>query len=247
MPASIEVRAATARAGHARGGSSVDLYWLPLGAGGHSVRFNGLVYEAVAARVGGRERCDLYHSALEVRDGQERYVIEMAPVWNERASDRGVVGEGAVGSRLLGGLRAFRYEIRRWPDGRIPDAADAVDSPQRLTEDPAVARHVLELVPMVPRLVWGRDEACTGDMWNSNSITAWLLVRSGVDAQLARIPAGGRAPGWDAGVALAKRPGACDRGSPMRQPIPTSTPASEPSPLGAAGRPRRARSTAAVR
>ena len=30
--------------------SAVDLYWLPLGAGGHSVRLNGRVYEAVAAR-----------------------------------------------------------------------------------------------------------------------------------------------------------------------------------------------------
>ena len=29
---------------------TVDLYWLPLGAGGHCVRVNGLVYEAVAAR-----------------------------------------------------------------------------------------------------------------------------------------------------------------------------------------------------
>ena len=31
---------------------AVDLYWLPLGAGGHSVRLNGIVYEAVAAAVG---------------------------------------------------------------------------------------------------------------------------------------------------------------------------------------------------
>jgi hypothetical protein len=30
----------------------VDLYWLPLGAGGHSVRLNGRVFEAVAARPG---------------------------------------------------------------------------------------------------------------------------------------------------------------------------------------------------
>ena len=27
----------------------IDLYWLPLGAGGHSVRLNGRVFEAVAA------------------------------------------------------------------------------------------------------------------------------------------------------------------------------------------------------
>ena len=31
--------------------AGVDLYWLPLGAGGHSVRLNGRVYEAVAARL----------------------------------------------------------------------------------------------------------------------------------------------------------------------------------------------------
>jgi hypothetical protein len=29
--------------------SAIDLYWLPLGAGGHSVRLNGLVFEAIAA------------------------------------------------------------------------------------------------------------------------------------------------------------------------------------------------------
>jgi hypothetical protein len=32
--------------------SGVDLYWLPLGAGGNSVRLNGRVFEAVAARLG---------------------------------------------------------------------------------------------------------------------------------------------------------------------------------------------------
>src|SRR3954449_733462 len=82
-------------------GGAVDLYWLPLGAGGRSVRFNGLVFEAIAARLQRRTRSDLYHSALEVRVGSDRYVIEMAPVWNEHASDRGVVSEGAVASRQL--------------------------------------------------------------------------------------------------------------------------------------------------
>jgi hypothetical protein len=133
MAKSIEPSSSGARARRERDGSSVDLYWLALGDGGHSVRLNGLMFEAVAATVGRRARCELYHSALEVRDRHARYVIEMAPVWNEHASDRGVVGDGAVGSRLLGRLRAFRYEIRRWPDGRIPELADAVASPQRLT------------------------------------------------------------------------------------------------------------------
>ena len=35
-------------------GDAVDLYWLPLGAGGHFVRLNGRVFEAVAARLPGR-------------------------------------------------------------------------------------------------------------------------------------------------------------------------------------------------
>src|SRR3954471_312523 len=91
-------------------GAAVDLYWLPLGAGGRSVRFNGLVFEAIAARLQHRTRSDLYHSALEVRVGSDRYVIEMAPVWNDHARDRGVVSEGAVASRRLGRLRLFRYQ-----------------------------------------------------------------------------------------------------------------------------------------
>src|SRR4051794_34516415 len=95
-----------------------------------------------------------------------------------RAPATGGADREPVGDRMLGGLRAFRYEIRRWPGGRIPDVADAVDSPPRLTDDPAVARRLLQLLPKIPRLVWGRDEARTGDMWTSNSITAWLLVRS---------------------------------------------------------------------
>jgi hypothetical protein len=37
--------------------SSIDLYWLPLGAGGHSVRLNGHLYEALAARLGRRPAC----------------------------------------------------------------------------------------------------------------------------------------------------------------------------------------------
>jgi hypothetical protein len=185
---------------------SVDLYWLPLGAGGHSVRINGLVFEAVAARAGRRPRCDLYHSALQVCTRSDVCVIEMAPVWNERAADRGVVAEGAVGSRRLGGLRLFRYEVRCWHGGRIPDIAAAVDSPQRLSERPADARRVLELAPSVPRLVWGRDELRTGEMWNSNSVIAWLVAGAGIDPSLAHVPTGGRAPGWAAGLVAATRP-----------------------------------------
>ncbi len=184
---------------------SVDLYWLPLGAGGHSVRVNGRVYEAVAALVGHRRMRDLYHSALEVRVPEGCFVIEMTPVPDGAGAQRGVVAEGAVGSRRAGSLRLFRYEVRRWLGGAIPDVSEAVASPQRLSDDPELARRILELVPQVPTPVWGRDELATGEMWNSNSLIAWLIVRSGLSVDTVAPPPGGRAPGWDAGLAVARR------------------------------------------
>ncbi len=184
----------------------VDLYWLPLGAGGHSVRLNGRVFEAVAARLDRRPACDLYHSALVVRTPEGRFVIEMAPVPDGNGAERGVVAEGAVGSRWARRLRIFRYEVRRWRDGIIPDVAEAVESPRRLSTDVDLARRVLGLAPEVPTAVWGRDELGAGEMWNSNSIISWLLARSGLPAESIREPAGGRAPGWRAGLALGRRP-----------------------------------------
>jgi hypothetical protein len=183
----------------------VDLYWLPLGAGGHSVRLNGRVYEAVAARLERRPPCDLYHSALVVRVPEGRFVIEQAPVRDSKGLERGVVVEGAVGSRRAGRFRLFRYEVRRWRDGVIPDIGEAVESPQQLTGDPLLAQRVLDLVPAVPPLVWGRDESQAGEMWNSNSLTSWLIARSGLHDESVHPPAGGRAPGWDAGLVVARR------------------------------------------
>jgi hypothetical protein len=185
--------------------SGVDLYWLPLGAGGHSVRFNGRVYEALIATIERRERCDLYHSALEVRAPDGRYVIEMTPAVGEGGGEHGVFAGGAVGSRMLGWTNLFRYEVRCWRGGHIPDKAEAVESPRVLTSNPALAERILDLVPLVPTPTWGRDELKTGDMWNSNSLISWLLVSAGVEIDQVSLPAGGRAPGWDAGVAVARR------------------------------------------
>jgi hypothetical protein len=184
--------------------AAVDLYWLPLGAGGHSVRMNGRVFEAVVAWLEKRERRDLYHSALEVTVPEGRFVIEQAPAWSNGA-ERGVVAEGAVGAGALGRFKLFRYEIRLWRDGVIPDAAEAVDSPRRLSDDVEEARRVLELAPHVPSAVWGRDQLGTGEMWNSNSVISWLLARSGLQVAAIQPPAGGRAPGWQAGIVIAHR------------------------------------------
>jgi hypothetical protein len=166
---------------------------------------NGKVYEAIKALIEHRPRCVLYHSALEVGVPDSRFVIESAPIPNQRGRERGVVAGGPVGTRWAGRFRLFRYEIRRWRGGSISDANHAVSSPVRVANDLARALRVLDLVPSVPTPVWGRDELHTGDMWNSNSVISWLLVRAGVDAEQIQPPSGGRAPGRDAGLVVARR------------------------------------------
>src|SRR3954449_1553208 len=121
----------------------VDLYWIPLGAGGWFVKRNGRLYESLVALPDGRPRRDLYHSALEVVVPEGRFVIEQAPVPGRRTAPRGVVAEGPVGLRAAARLRIFRYEVRCWRDGRIPDVAEAVESPCALTGDDEVAYRIL--------------------------------------------------------------------------------------------------------
>jgi hypothetical protein len=186
--------------------ASIALWWLPLGAGGWFVRLNGRIYEAIHAFLERRRPLDLYHSAVEVRLPEGRFVIENSwPIPNADGPSRGAVVQGPVASRRIGRWRVFRYEVRRWRDGVIADAAEAVASPQRLSDDPAQARRLLDLVGSLPTPVWGRDELGTGEMWNSNSVIAWLLARSGLPTDTISPPAGGRAPGWNAGLVAACR------------------------------------------
>lgn len=183
----------------------IDLYWLPLGAGGHFVHFNGKVYESIVARRDHRAPLDLFHTALEVTVPEGRFVIENAwPIPDGGGEERGVTVQGPVWSRRLGLLRALRYEVRCWRSGVIPDSAEAIDSPERVSDDEAAARRILELTSDVPALVWGRRPGRATEMWNSNSVIAWLLVRGGINVENIRPPAGGRAPGWSTGVALAQ-------------------------------------------
>lgn len=169
------------------------------------MRLNGRVYEALAARLQHRPACDLYHSALKGSLDGRTYVIEQAPVPDLSGERRGVVATGPVGARWVGRLRIFRYEIRVWEGGSIPDVDEAVDSPQRLSEDAAEVRRLLEILPRVPTPVWGRDELKAGEMWNSNSVIAWSLSTSGIDAAAVQPPPNGRAPGWRAGIHVAMR------------------------------------------
>jgi hypothetical protein len=191
----------------AEAGASLELYWIPLGAGNRTVQFSGRTFESLAARRAHRMPCDLYHSALIANLGDDRFFIEMTPVPapSRSVADRGVVGGGAVGTTWAARLRIFRYEIRCWRNGCIPDLRYAVDGPVALTRDEPLVRAAVESVPSVPTLTWGRDELRAGEMWNSNSVVAWILAVTGLATDVGPPPAGGRAPGWHAGIKIAGR------------------------------------------
>lgn len=186
---------------------TIDLYWIPLGAGGSGfVRLNGRIYEGITARLARREPLDLYHTALQVHIPEGRFVVEtMWPSPDADTASRGVMAEGPVFSRWIARPRLFRYEVRLWPDGMLPDADEAVGGPRSLSTDPDRGRRLLDQVASVPSLVWGRDALGVGDMWNSNSVISWLLTRSGLPIEAIQPPPGGRAPGWQAGIAAARR------------------------------------------
>jgi len=186
----------------------LDLYWIPLGAGerpGQSVvRFSGRVFETIAAAVHRRPRRGLFHAALVATSDDETVAVEVAPVPDNNGHEiRGVVAVGAVGMHLLGRFRIFRYEVRRWSNGTIPDLDYAVESPVLITDNPTLARGVLDGLVEVPTPMWGRDELRTGEMWNSNSVIAWALARHGLDDRAGVPPNNGRAPGWASGIAAA--------------------------------------------
>lgn len=180
----------------------IYLYWIPLGAGGTGfVRMNGRIYESVKASLERRFPLDLYHTALEVRLPEGRFIVEtMWPRPNLDGDSRGVVADGAVFARWLSFTRVFRYEVRCWSDGVLPDALAAVGGPRSVSDDVEKGRRLLAMTLLVPTLTWGRKPPGSSDMWNSNSVISWLLAGVGVSMDELRPPESGRAPGWEAGL-----------------------------------------------
>ena len=183
-----------------------------MGAGGRSVvETCARLYESIAAAIDRREPLALMHTALVVTTESGRKVIECAwPAPDEDASARGVQTVGPVFARFLRRFRVFRYEVRCWDDGNIPDLECAVAS-TRISEHLNEARRVVAAVSSVPAHRWGRDELGTGEMWNSNSVISYVLVSAGVPIADVEPPPGGRAPGWTSGMAAARSPAGWDQ------------------------------------
>ncbi len=190
----------------ARVDPGVLLWWIPVGAGGHVARRTSRWWETVVAARQHRAPRPLVHAALEVVLDGTRTVIEMAPAWGgRRPADRGVVGTGPVGLAGLGRLALFRYEVRCWQGGTLPDRDEAI-GPPTVVPGEATARAVLAAAPDTPTPTWGRPLDGGGDMWSSNSVASWLLATAGVDPAALGRPPGTRAPGWQAGIDRTRHP-----------------------------------------
>jgi hypothetical protein len=199
-PPDVAVPTGTRAASPSRTGSTtwqVAVLWAPVGAGGHVARRTSHWWEVVSAARQHRRPRPLFHAALElVVDGQVR-LVEMTPRWGRVATGAwDVVATGPVGTRWLGRSRWFSYEVRLTRPSVVATRDVVV-----VATGGAAVRSVLAAVPRVPRLVWGREVGSTGDMWSSNSVVSWVLAEAGLLGDLGP-PDGGRAPGWDAGVAV---------------------------------------------
>ncbi|MDN4481777.1 hypothetical protein [Demequina muriae] len=185
-------------------GDRATLLWLPVGAGGHVVVHTSAWWERWRAAVERRPPAPLFHAALEFRLDGVPSVMEMAPAWGVGSGDQGVLATGPVGLAWLGRSRFFRYEIRCWAHGVIPDREWAVGDPIDLTGDAETIAGMLASVGSAPTLTWGQTVPDTGDMWNSNSLVSWVLATAGLPTRH-EPPNGGRAPGWAAGEHVARR------------------------------------------
>lgn len=177
---------------------TLDLYWLPVGAGTHFQRASLAVYESFAAALARRPRSILCHAALKGNVGERPFTIELTPV--PAVQDVRPAMAGAVGSSLAARLRIFRYQLVCRESDALPDEQWRIGHPQRLSSDATAIQHLLALARTVPAHTWGRRVRGTSEMWTSNSAVSWLLLKAAIPLEGVAIPDGATAPGWQAGI-----------------------------------------------
>lgn len=181
----------------------VELWWMPVGAGTSRAQQAILrLWEAFEAARARRARTRLVHSALKLRSGEDTWTLELTPAFATAPAPPLLTGP--VGLRAAGRLRLFRYQLVCLPGETLPDERWAL-ARLAVSCDDGMAAHILALAGDVPRHTWGRRVRGTREMWTSDSVVSWLLVRASVDLSLVAPPEGARAPGWAAGIEIARR------------------------------------------
>jgi hypothetical protein len=183
----------------------VDLYWLPVAAGTLSPvrRWSLACWEWLDAKAHRRRPGALYHAALKLglEDGAT-YTLELTPAFVGNGEQP--LMTGPVGVRGADRFRFFRYQLLALCTDWLPDE-DWTVAYVRLGSGSEAARRVLALAPSVPKYTWGWRAPGTHEMWTSDSVISWLLVRADLGLDGVTPPADGRAPGWFAGIEAAKR------------------------------------------
>jgi len=181
--------------------SFADLYWIPVGAGTRFQKASLAAYETVAASLSRRARQELVHGGLACSLRGEPFTLELMPALPGPNVRHEVTGP--VGFAFAGRLRLFRYQVCVLPNAALPDQQFAVEPPARLCEDDARVQAILDASRVVPAYTWGRRRPGHPEMWTSDSALAWILDRAGLAPERLALPAGCRAPGWQAGLAEA--------------------------------------------
>jgi hypothetical protein len=114
--------------GSATSQASIELYWLPLGAGGWFVKLNGRIWETIHARRERRRACDLYQppwSCASPRAGLWSRTAGPSPTptaqpaacsWKARCSAAGWDAGGCSATRCAAGqMGASSTPAKQWP------------------------------------------------------------------------------------------------------------------------------------
>lgn len=184
----------------------VELLWLPVGVETNRFQQASLrLWEAFEAARARRRRCRLVHAGLRLCPGESGpFTLELMPAWQ---GGRGTpLATGSVGFRGADRFALFRYQLHCDDGGTFPDERWAIGEPLVVSRESGVPERILALAAKVPRYTWGRRVRGTSEMWTSDSVVSWLLTRAGIDLAQFGPPPGTRAPGWQAGLEIARRP-----------------------------------------
>ena len=182
--------------------STVELFWLPVGAGTHFQRASLVAYDWCLSHIARRPRAAFVHAALKVKLEGRTFTLELMPV--PAHQNVAPLLTGPVGISIAGRLRLFRYQLVCRETDSLPDEGWAINSPVLLSTDAAFGKRLMALAPLVPANVWVAGRPAPRRCGHLIRPSRWLLHRTGLDAAALQRPPGTQAPGWAAGIQVAE-------------------------------------------